>query len=66
MGDALTTGQGKVLSFGEFLLRISPDEGGDWLKENQLSFYIAGAELNATTALALWGIPAKYVTRFAG
>ncbi|MFI5160228.1 MAG: PfkB family carbohydrate kinase [Sphingobacteriales bacterium] len=62
MGTALTTGQGKVLSFGELLLRISPDEGGQWLKDNQFPFFIAGAELNAATALALWGVPVKYVT----
>jgi 2-dehydro-3-deoxygluconokinase len=62
MGAALTNGQGKVLSFGELLLRISPDEGGQWLKDNLFQFFIAGAELNATTALALWGIPSKYVT----
>jgi 2-dehydro-3-deoxygluconokinase len=53
---------GTVLSFGELLLRISPDEGGDWLKENLFPFYIAGAELNVATALALWGIPSKYIT----
>src|SRR5476651_1349845 len=62
MGAALTTGQAKVLSFGELLLRISPDEQGQWLKNNLFPFFIAGAELNAATALALWGIPAKYVT----
>jgi 2-dehydro-3-deoxygluconokinase len=62
MSAPLTTGQGKVLSFGELLLRISPDEDGDWLKQNQLPFYIAGAELNAATALALWDMPSKYVT----
>src|SRR5579862_6593743 len=54
--------KGKVLTFGELLLRISPDEGGDWLQKNQLPFYIAGAELNVATALALWGVPSKYVT----
>lgn len=54
--------KGKVLTFGELLLRISPDESGQWLKDNQFPFYIAGAELNAATALALWGIPTKYVT----
>jgi 2-dehydro-3-deoxygluconokinase len=54
--------QGKVLSFGELLLRISPDEGGDWLKENSFPFFIAGAELNVATALALWGVPSKYIT----
>src|SRR5258708_7194502 len=63
MTDPLKTGfQGTVLSFGELLLRISPDEGGDYLKENLLPFYIAGAELNVSTALALWGIPSKYIT----
>jgi 2-dehydro-3-deoxygluconokinase len=63
MGDTLQiNSKGTVLSFGELLLRISPDDGGEWLKENQLPFYIAGAELNAATALALWGIPAKYIT----
>ncbi len=63
MSDPLKIGfRGTVLSFGELLLRISPDEGGDWLKENSFPFYIAGAELNVATALALWNIPAKYIT----
>src|SRR4051812_31930253 len=53
---------GKVLTFGELLLRISPDEEGQWLKDNQLPFFIAGAELNAATALALWDVPTKYIT----
>jgi 2-dehydro-3-deoxygluconokinase len=53
---------GTVLSFGELLLRISPDENGDWLNKNLLPFYIAGAELNVATALALWDIPSKYIT----
>ncbi|HVW13477.1 MAG TPA: sugar kinase [Mucilaginibacter sp.] len=52
----------KVLTFGELLLRISPDEGGQWLYDNSFPFYIAGAELNAATALALWGVPVKYMT----
>ena len=63
MGDPLKIHfPGTVLSFGELLLRISPDEGGDWLKENTFPFYIAGAELNVATALALWNIPSKYIT----
>jgi len=53
---------GAVLCFGELLLRICPDADGNWLNENNLPFYIAGAELNAATALALWGVPAKYFT----
>ena len=53
---------GKVLSFGELLLRISPDVDGTWLHENKLPFYIGGAECNVATALALWGIPTAYLT----
>jgi len=52
----------KVLSFGELLLRISPDMDGQWLKENKLPFYVGGAELNAATALALWDIPSAYLS----
>ncbi|HTD41673.1 MAG TPA: sugar kinase [Mucilaginibacter sp.] len=63
MGDPLKIHfPGTVLSFGELLLRISPDEGGDWLKDNSFPFFIAGAELNVATALALWNIPSKYIT----
>ena len=53
---------GKVLNFGELLLRICPDGDGEWLKENKLPFYVGGAELNVATALALWGIPSAYFT----
>ncbi|SIR34621.1 sugar kinase [Pontibacter lucknowensis] len=53
---------GKVLSFGELLLRICPDEAGQWLQENSLPFYVGGAEANVATALALWGIPSAYLT----
>jgi 2-dehydro-3-deoxygluconokinase len=52
----------KVLSFGEILLRICPDMDGLWLEENKLPFYIGGAELNAATALALWGVPSAYLS----
>lgn len=53
---------GKVLSFGELLLRICPDGDGEWLKENKLPFFVGGAELNVATALALWDIPSAYFT----
>jgi 2-dehydro-3-deoxygluconokinase len=53
---------GAVLSFGELLLRISPDADGNWLGNNALPFYIGGAELNVATALALWDVPSKYFT----
>ncbi len=53
---------GKILSFGELLLRICPDTDGNWLKQNNLPFYVGGAELNVATALALWGLPSAYLT----
>ena len=63
MGNSLKISfAGNVLSFGELLLRISPDESGSWLRQNLLPFYIAGAELNVASALALWNVPSKYIT----
>lgn len=53
---------GKILSFGELLLRICPDTEGNWLKENALPFYVGGAELNVATALAIWELPSAYLT----
>lgn len=63
MNDRLSIGfPGTVLSFGEMMLRLSPDESGNWLRQNLFPFYIAGAELNVATALALWKVPSKYIT----
>jgi 2-dehydro-3-deoxygluconokinase len=58
----LISEMGKVLSFGELLLRICPDAAGEWLAENTLPFYVGGAELNVATALARWGVPSAYFT----
>src|SRR5258708_40238910 len=52
----------KVLSFGELLLRICPDTGGEWLQNNTLPFYVGGAEADVATALGTWGIPSDYFT----
>jgi len=54
--------QGKVLSFGELLLRICPDIEQDWIEQHQLPFYVGGAELNVATALALWDVPSAYLS----
>ncbi|WP_345212338.1 sugar kinase [Mucilaginibacter gynuensis] len=54
--------KGAILSFGELLLRITPDADGQWLQNNNLPFFVGGAELNVATALALWGLPSKYFT----
>jgi 2-dehydro-3-deoxygluconokinase len=53
---------GKVLSFGELLLRICPDATGDWLSESTFPFYVGGAELNVARALAKWKVPTAYFT----
>lgn len=53
---------GKVLCFGELLLRLSPDTEGQWLNNSQMSVHVGGAELNVARALALWNIPVKYCT----
>lgn len=57
---------GKILCFGEFLLRFSPAADGQWLKANHLPVYPGGAELNVATALAKWGLPVSYCTALPG
>jgi 2-dehydro-3-deoxygluconokinase len=51
---------GRVLCFGELLLRFAPDAEGEWLKSSRLPVYMGGAELNVAAALALWNIPVHY------
>lgn len=53
---------GAVFCFGELLLRFSPESGSKWIYDNAIPVYIGGAELNVATALARWGIPARYCT----
>jgi 2-dehydro-3-deoxygluconokinase len=52
----------KILSFGEVLLRLSPDTEGKWIQEHTMPVYIGGAELNVANALANWEIPVAYCT----
>ena len=51
-----------VLCFGELLLRLSPVLNGEWISRNAMPVFIGGAELNAATALARWGVPVSYCT----
>src|ERR1700682_3504161 len=53
---------GKILCFGELLLRFSPATDGQWLKSHNLPVYLGGAELNVATALARWNMPVSYCT----
>jgi 2-dehydro-3-deoxygluconokinase len=50
----------RVLSFGEILLRLSPDVNGKWIGNHTIPAYIGGAELNVAHALARWNIPVSY------
>ncbi|MDB5121906.1 MAG: carbohydrate kinase [Mucilaginibacter sp.] len=52
--------QQKVLCFGELLLRISPDEHGNWLDDQAAPLYSGGAEANVSMALAGWHVPVSY------
>ncbi len=51
---------GKILCFGELLLRFSPAADGQWLKSANLPVYLGGAELNVASALAGWELPVEY------
>src|SRR5450755_3620119 len=53
---------GKILCFGELLLRFSPSKEGQWLKSHEMPVYLGGAELNVAMALARWKIPVSYCT----
>src|SRR6516225_2802432 len=48
---------GRILCFGEILMRFSPTAEGQWLKSNSLPVFLGGAELNVVGALAKWGLP---------
>ena len=50
----------KVLSFGDILLRLSPDTDGKWIDEHAMPVYIGGAELNVANALSKWNVPVAY------
>lgn len=51
---------GKILCFGELLLRLSPAPRGGWLETNTLPVFMGGAELNVATALGKWRLPVSY------
>jgi 2-dehydro-3-deoxygluconokinase len=53
---------GKILCFGEPLLRFSPAADAQWIKSRTLPVYLGGAELNVATALARWNLPVSYCT----
>ncbi len=54
--------KGQVLTFGELLLRICMDPDEKWLTDHHVPCWVGGAELNVASALALWGVPVRYLT----
>lgn len=48
----------KVISFGEILLRLSPQ----W-EQHSAAMYVGGAEANVAAALANWGTSVAYISR---
>ena len=52
----------KVFCFGEILLHFSPSGDPAFIGEQNMPFYLGGAELNVSSALANWGMPVAYGT----
>ncbi|NSL88398.1 sugar kinase [Chitinophaga solisilvae] len=48
----------KVITFGEILLRLSPE-----LAQHTAAVYVGGAEANVAAALAQWGTPVAYISK---
>lgn len=48
----------KVITFGEILLRLSPD-----LAQNTAAIFVGGAEANVAAALAQWGTSVAYISK---
>lgn len=48
----------KVITFGEILLRLSPD----WAT-NKAAIFVGGAEANVAASLATWGTPVTYISK---
>ena len=57
---------GKVICFGELLLRMSPELNGQWLRNASMPVFLGGAELNVAQALSLWQNYVSYVTALPG
>lgn len=51
-----------VTAFGEVLLRLSPFNRGRLIQTNGLDLHFGGSELNTAIALALLGVPVKFLS----
>lgn len=62
-GIGSQTGQGTVVTFGEFLVRLTAPDHRLLEQTSTLEFGFGGSEANVAVALARLGVPVKYVTR---
>ena len=51
-----------VVTFGELMLKLSPEGYGRLLQASQLNAEYSGAEANVAVSLSLFGVPTAYVT----
>lgn len=53
---------GKVVTFGEVMMRLSPPENRKIQQSTNMDFFFGGTEMNVAASLATFGIAAKHVT----
>ena len=54
--------KGKVVTFGEVLMRLSPSENRKLQQANQMDFFFGGTEMNVAASLAYFGLEVQHVT----
>jgi 2-dehydro-3-deoxygluconokinase len=55
-----------VLSFGELLIRFSPDTNRQWLTNNSIDVYSGGSSFVIADALSTWRVPVCFCTALPG
>lgn len=53
---------GKVVTFGEVIMRLSPSENRKIQQANQFDFFFGGTEMNVAASLCNFGISTKHIT----
>ena len=54
---------GKVITFGEIMMRLNPDGYQELLQASNLNVSFAGGEVNAAVSIANFGMKADFVTK---
>lgn len=54
--------KGKVITFGEVLMRLSPSDNRILQQATQLDFFFGGTEMNVAASLANFGLEVQHVT----